>query len=72
MYTVAMTKIVKDWKKELTPQQYRVLREKATDTPFTGEYLDMKEDGVYACAACGTELFSSETKFDSGSGWPSF
>lgn len=67
-----MSKIIKDWKKELTSQQYRVLREKATDAPFTGDYLDMKDEGVYTCAACGSELFSSDTKFDSGSGWPSF
>lgn len=72
MYTVPMSKIIKDWKKELTSQQYRVLREKATDAPFTGDYLDMKDEGVYTCAACGSELFSSDTKFDSGSGWPSF
>lgn len=70
-----MTKLQKtndDWKKELTPEQYRTLREKGTDIPFTGEYVDNHSDGMYACAACGNPLFSSDTKFDSGSGWPSF
>jgi methionine-R-sulfoxide reductase len=61
-----------DWKKKLTPEQYRVLREKGTEEPFTGKYVDMKENGMYACAACGTPLFSSDTKFESHSGWPSF
>jgi len=60
------------WKKKLTPQQYHILREKGTEAPFTGEF-DAKDDkGMYTCAACGQELFSSETKFHSGSGWPSF
>lgn len=62
----------KDWKEKLTPEQYRVLREKGTERPFTGEYNDNKEVGTYVCAACGTPLFDSETKFESGSGWPSF
>lgn len=62
----------KEWKKDLTPEQYRVLREKRTELAFTGNYLDHHEKGIYKCAACGTELFSSDTKFDSGSGWPSF
>ena len=61
-----------EWKKRLTPEQYAILREKGTEAPFTGELLHNKETGVYTCAACGTPLFSSETKFDSGSGWPSF
>lgn len=61
-----------EWKKELTPEQYRVLREKGTDRPFTGEYYDSKKKGVYKCAGCGAELFDAETKYDSGSGWPSF
>lgn len=61
-----------DWKKELTPEQYHVLREAGTERPFTGSLLHNKDSGVYSCAACGAELFKSDTKFDSGSGWPSF
>lgn len=61
-----------EWQKELNKEQYRVLREKGTEAPFTGEYYHNKEKGMYLCAACGNELFSSETKYDSGSGWPSF
>ena len=60
------------WKKKLTEEQYKVLREKSTETPFTGELLKNEEDGTYRCVGCGQNLFSSETKFDSGSGWPSF
>jgi peptide-methionine (R)-S-oxide reductase len=60
------------WRKELTPEQYRVMRQKGTEPAFTGAYYASKEKGVYRCAACGTDLFSSETKYDSGSGWPSF
>ena len=67
-----INKTEEDWKKELTPEQYRVLREKGTETPFTGIYHDSKEKGMYKCAACGNELFSSDAKFDSGTGWPSF
>lgn len=60
------------WKEKLSEEQYRILREKGTERPFTGEFLNHKEDGTYTCAACGNALFSSDTKFDSGSGWPSF
>lgn len=60
------------WKQALTPQQYAVMREKATEPPFSGALLHNKQDGSYVCAACGTKLFGSDTKFDSGSGWPSF
>ena len=61
-----------EWKKMLTPEQYRILREKGTEMAFTGEYLHEKADGTYACAACGNPLFGSDAKFDSGTGWPSF
>lgn len=61
-----------DWKKKLTPQQYHILREKGTEAPFSGKLLYNTENGMYVCAACGAELFSSDVKFDSGCGWPSF
>jgi peptide-methionine (R)-S-oxide reductase len=67
-----VTKSEQEWKKELTPEEYRVLREKGTEPAFTGEYVNTNDKGMYVCAACGIELFSSETKFDAGCGWPSF
>lgn len=65
-------KTEEQWKKELTPDQYQILRGKGTEAPFTGKYLDSKDKGMYVCAACGNRLFDSDTKFESGTGWPSF
>jgi peptide-methionine (R)-S-oxide reductase len=67
-----LKKSEEEWRKELTPEQYHILREKGTERAFTGEYAHSKDQGTYRCAACGHELFSSDTKFESGSGWPSF
>ena len=68
-------KIIKtddEWRQVLTPEQYEIARNKGTELPFTGKYYDSKENGIYNCVSCGADLFSSEAKFDSGTGWPSY
>ena len=67
-----VVKTEEEWKKELTPQQYEILRDKGTEPAFTGKFVDTHDNGMYTCAACGNPLFDSGTKFESGSGWPSF
>jgi peptide-methionine (R)-S-oxide reductase len=67
-----ITKTDAEWKRELTPEQYHVTRQKGTERPFTGAYNFNKEKGVYQCVCCGNDLFTSDTKFESGTGWPSF
>ena len=70
--TTKINKTEAEWQRELTPEQFEVLRRQGTEPPFSGQYTYSKEDGMYRCAACGNELFSSDTKFESGTGWPSF
>ena len=67
-----MNKSEEEWRKQLTPEQFEITRKKGTERPFTGKYSDCKENGIYKCVCCGNELFNSEAKFESGSGWPSF
>jgi len=70
--TTNIEKTDEQWREQLTPEQYEVLRRKGTEPPFTGRYVHSKEDGIYRCAGCGADLFTSDTKFESGTGWPSF
>jgi peptide-methionine (R)-S-oxide reductase len=70
--TDKITKSEQEWKQLLTPEQFKVCRQKGTERAFTGQYHDCKDDGIYQCVCCGQELFSSKTKFNSGTGWPSF
>jgi peptide-methionine (R)-S-oxide reductase len=67
-----VTKTDEEWRQELTPEQYDVLRRKGTEPPFTGKHVDNKDSGTYRCAGCGADLFHADTKFESGTGWPSF
>jgi peptide-methionine (R)-S-oxide reductase len=67
-----VTKSDQEWREQLTPEQYEITRRKGTERAFTGEYHDSKQEGVYRCVCCGNKLFSSDTKYDSGTGWPSF
>ncbi|MDX6520256.1 MAG: peptide-methionine (R)-S-oxide reductase [Gaiellales bacterium] len=67
-----VTRTEQEWQQLLTPEQYQVLRQKGTERPFSGRYVDSKQDGVYRCVACGNELFDADAKFESGTGWPSF
>ena len=70
--TNKVDKTDQEWRQELTPEQYHILREQGTERPWTSELLDVKDDGMFHCAGCGAALFSTDTKFESGSGWPSF
>ena len=70
--TEPVQKTDEQWREELSPEQYEILRKKVTEPPFTGKYTHNKDTGMYRCGGCGADLFSSETKYDSGSGWPSF
>ncbi len=70
--TKKITKSDEEWKEILTPEQYHITRKKGTERPFSGEYHKSKQNGIYRCVCCGADLFSSETKFESGTGWPSF